>query len=475
MAKAVDPSQVAQVIITDPLDGHPELLEGSFILACRLAQMQSLPLGVKVEEPLRGELLASLSTSARSCLVDQGEAEFLGVKLVELKAENHLISFTGITLLIGVDSVRLKVLDRLQAATIVIAVPRTDTELHGISMACPNAGHAHLQVQPEMPELSESQKSNTQWFDDRYILLKNQSFNTKSDIERLGKGQTKICRYCKENKITLFSNISHAFPEQIGNKKVVDLLECDSCNKHFATMLDDHFGKWSLPNRTTGRIKGKHKVPSYRSDDQKFRIDYKNASGLTIKVRDGDERVKLDTQAKEMHLLFERQPYVPMAIFKSFVKMALAVMPELEASECTHLKKWILETKHSFESFRYKPLMLFTQFIPGNLPNDNVNYFVLKRKVGVTDCPYLQFVLHYSNYVYQIALPMPHQDLPEGLATLKFSYFPHPWDTPEHEKEYGRCQKFETDMSSPDVKKDDSLPISLAFESALEISPKLGI
>lgn len=472
MTNTKEPSHVTQLIVTDPLDTHPELLEGALLLAYGLAQTQSLSLGINAAEPLRSALLVGLPAQVRLCLAEHGEAVLDAVKLVDLTAEDQVASFTGIHLFIGADAVRLEVLRQVQGAPMVVVVPQTEAELQAVDTAYPYAGHAHLNVQSEMPKLSESQKSRVQWFDDRYDQLKAQHFNPQSDIVKLGEGQAKICRYCNETKDSLFSNISHAFPEQIGNKKLVDLLECDSCNKHFATMVDDHFGKWSLPTRSTGRIKGKkNKVPSYRSADQKFRIDYR-AGGLKIEVREGDERVKFNSEAKEMQLQFERQPYVPMAIFKSFVKMALAVMPEPEANECAHLKNWILETTHTFESFPYKPLILFTQFVPGPLPNDKVTYCVLRRKAGISDCPYLLFVLQYANNVYQIALPMPLQDVPEGLATVQLSYFPHPWDTPEHERQFGRMQLFQTDLSSPDVKKGELFPMSFAFDSAVETTPK---
>jgi hypothetical protein len=285
-----------------------------------------------------------------------------------------------------------------------------------------------------------------------------------------------MCRYCgKSAPEVAFKNLSHAFPEQIGNKKLVDLLECDTCNADFAAYIENDFGKWSLPARSMTRIRGKkNKVPSYESADKLLRVDVK-AQQVSIALREGDTRVKFDDGAKTIRMEFERGSYAPMGVFKTFVKMALAVMPQPEAAECGHLKKWILEKMHSYESFPFKPLLLHTQFVAGPLANDQVSYFLLRRKPGVTGCPYLMFVLQYANFVYQVALPMPKQDELHGgkQGNLELCYYPHPWDTPEYEKAYGPARLLQEDLSSPELRKKELFPMSFAYHKAVNMTGTL--
>ncbi|MCC7641450.1 MULTISPECIES: HNH endonuclease [unclassified Janthinobacterium] len=466
------------LLIMDALEVHPGLIDGALTLAHILAKKQKFLLGISMVEHLKSTLLEIFPTPIRQNFLEHGVAVLNDVETVNLTSDDQSEQFVGIILFIGADAERMKLLQKLIGSAMVVVLPLTEAEHHALDVAYPNAGHARAQlgVSEEIPGGSPGQTDYQngaclEWFNGRYDMIRFDHFGTHSDVVNLGEGKEKICRYCgkKEPEVN-FSNISHAFPEQIGNKKLVDLLECDSCNEHFGSTLDAHYGVWSLPTRTTARIKGKkNKVPKYRSADQKNRVDYRDGK-LEFKIPQGDERVDFDPENKSLKMQFERGSYIPMAIFKSFVKMALAVMPELEYEECEHLKYWILEETHTFESFMYKPLKVSTRFVPGPLPNDKVTYCILKRKVEVLDCPYLIFVLSYANYVYQVALPMPQQDCPDGVGTLTFSYFPHPFETTEHERMYGQTQSHTADMTSPNFRKGEVIPLSFVFEKVEEIS-----
>jgi 5-methylcytosine-specific restriction endonuclease McrA len=53
------------------------------------------------------------------------------------------------------------------------------------------------------------------------------------------KKEDRVCRYCGTvnsqlnyfGSIVRFRGTSHSFPEALGNKKVIDLDECDACDK----------------------------------------------------------------------------------------------------------------------------------------------------------------------------------------------------------------------------------------------------
>lgn len=445
------------------------------MLAVGLAVKRGSQLGLNVAEDLRAAFLDTVPVAAAQELKEKGAfiltASGVSVQVTEVTSAQQLARAPGAVLFLGADSERSMLLKSIPNGTCVAVVPRTQAELDELTSRFPEAGRAELTLERE-PSLSESQLRRLEWFEERYTCIASGHFNPQSNEVRLGDRQPQVCRYCgKSCPEVSFANVSHAFPEQIGNKKLVDLLECDQCNAHFAVHVEDHFGKWSLPSRSMTRIKGKkNKIPTYQSGDEKFRVDAK-AGQLNIALREGDERVEFDEDAKSIRMTFERQSYVPMAVFKCFVKMALAAMPEPEASECAHLKEWVLQKTHTYESFPFKPLMLYTQFIAGPLPNDKVSYTILRRKPGVSNCPYMMFVLSYANFVYQISLPMPRQDNLIGAepVSMQVSYFPNPWDTPDHESSFGAARLLQEDLSSPEVKKGDKFPMSFAYEKAVQV------
>jgi hypothetical protein len=459
--------ELPRQLITSSLEAQPGKLGGIYALAFQLAKSEGCLLALNAIDELEQQLLAELDPVVAEALTQGEEVTYDSGQTVAYIEDAELAQFSGLVLFVGTDEERIMLLKGMTHGTALI-VPQTEAQLATLKSKFPYAALATIQPEPNTPKLSDAQVEGLQWFESRYDRLADGHLSPLSELVKLGVGEPQVCRYCgKTSPDVTFLNVSHAFPEQIGNKKLVDLRECDSCNVHFATTAEDHFGKWTLANRAVGRIKGKkNKVPSYELDG--FRIDHKQGE-LTIRIPDGDPRVKLDPKGKHLEMVFERQSYVPMGVFKCFVKMALAVLPEPEASECQHLKDWLLQPTHSYESFPFKPLMVYTQFVPGPLPNDKVTYILLRRKAGVTGSPYLFFMVQYANYVHQIALPMPARDMTDVETTMQLYYFPHPWDTPEHKQTFGGTTLRQEDLSSPEVKRADVHSIRFGFEKLREI------
>lgn len=458
--------ELPRQLITSSLEAQPGKLGGIYALAFWLAKSGGDTLALNTIDELEQQLLAELDPAVAEALTQGEQVTYDSGQVVAYINDSELAQFSGLVLFAGADEERIKLLKGMTHGTVLV-VPQTEAQLAALKSEFPYAALATIRPDPLPSKLSDAQVESMQWFESRYDRLADGHLNPRSELVELGAGEPQVCRYCgKASPDVTFSNVSHAFPEQIGNKKLVDLRECDACNTHFATTADDHFAKWTLANRAVGRIKGKKKVPSYES--RGFRIDHKQGE-LAIRIPDGDSRVKLDPKGKHLEMVFERQPYVPMGVFKCFVKMALAVLPEPEASECQHLKDWLLQPTHSYESFPFKPLMVYTQFVSGPLPNDKLTYILLRRKASVTGSPYLFFMVQYANYVHQIALPMPAQDMTNIETTLQLRYFPHPWDTSEHKQAYGGTTLQQENLSSPELKRGDIHPMRFGFEELRKI------
>ncbi|UMT85112.1 HNH endonuclease [Paracidovorax citrulli] len=459
-----------KTILSGPLDECEERLLGVLDFAIGFAKQQGAPLALNASQYHRPHLLALLDPSAVEMLVAGETVSISSGPSLRLIDDAGVGNFGGLVLFVGVDSPRLALL-KADRRPMVIAVPENDGEHSAILETFPNAGRLETKPEPEiipLPAMHQSYDSKCQWLDERYDVIAGHNFNRKSAEIVLGTGEPQVCRYCgRSTPATTFENVSHAFPEQIGNKWLVDSRECDGCNEHFASAIDSPFGNWSLLARSTGRIRGKKKVPTFVSTGEDFRIAFKN-NVLNVTAHKDDPRLHFDENAKRIEMRLERPPYVPMGVFKSFVKMAISVMPEVEANKCQHLKNWILEKKHTFESFPFHPLMLYTQFISGPIPNDAISFMLVRRKESVSGCPYMMFMVQYGNHVHQIALPMPTED-GMGREPMQTSlvYFPHPWEAADHIAAYGPARCVEEDLSSPEFRRNEPYPMNFSFSEAI--------
>lgn len=465
---------IQHTIVTGSMDEQSEQLAATIDFAIEFAQRGGAPLALNAAQSQRPQLLALLTPTIVESLTAGETVYFVSGPSLELIDDQAVENFVGLILFVGVDAARLALL-KARRVSMVIAVPQTNEERAAILDAFPDAGRLELRPEPEpgpLPEMTQSYTSKLQWLMERYDLLAADSFCRKSAKIVLGAGEPRACRYCgKSAPEVAFDNISHAFPELIGNKWLVDCRECDICNTHFASAVDTPFGDWSLLARSTGRIRGKNKVPTFVTSDRALRIDVKNGN-LKLTVQDADPRLKFDEKAKRIEMRLERPPYIPMGVFKSFVKMALAVMPEPEASQCQHLKKWILEKKHNYESFPFHPLMLYSQFIAGPVPNDKISFMLARRKASVLGCPYLMFMVQYGNHVHQIALPMPREDnMSQEPVQTSLSYFPHPWESIDHIEAYGPARLVQENLSSSDYRRNETYPMHFTFAKAIDNTP----
>jgi hypothetical protein len=126
-----------------------------------------------------------------------------------------------------------------------------------------------------------------------------------------------------------------------------------------------------------------------------------------------------------------RQTYIPIAVYKAFVKMALAVMPLDELARCGHLSAWIRDPAHSSDSLPMTPLLVLEQSTPSQLgvkPYPGLNICLLRRRDAVKDCPYMYFVVSLGDTCYQVLLPMPDADYHLMKQDVDLVFFPIPFD-----------------------------------------------
>ncbi len=360
-------------------------------------------------------------------------------------------------------------------STDVVFVPNRDCDLKSFLSDHPYS--KPIVILPPIDEnyfldLSSVQKDRLKWFVEHSTCIRAvHVMSTGSDIY-LGNKQNRVCRYCgRQQPDVTFHNTAHAIPDQIGNKTLFDWNECDTCNAHFSKMLEDDLGKWTLPWRTMMRTSGKQGIPTFKSRDKKLRVAGANKNNLHMSIHADDERFSTDEERRRFSLKLERQPYVPMGVFKCMVKMALAIMPDQEGVDVSHLKQWILESSHShIESYPYR-LIMFHQFVPGPVPSDRIDCLLFRRRPDRENCPFYVFVLIFGNMICQIVLPMPNEDQ-EIIAngTTEVGVFPNLLGTTSREDLYGVDTAQKTDMSSTERVPGDDVSTSFSYDSRLPSS-----
>lgn len=216
------------------------------------------------------------------------------------------------------------------------------------------------------------------------------------------------CRFCgKASPLVSFRNKAHALPESFGNKTLFTRYECDSCNDLFGETIENDFGNYFKPYRAFARIRGKKSVLTIKSEARGWRIDA-DADGLSIHHRANDMLMERDLERKRLTSKIPRDPYTPVGVFKCFVKMAIAIMPECEVPLFFEAIEWIRT-----RDCRIMPLsqaILYETFADGVFPFSPMTAFVLKRKSDTTELPYLMFVVAHANSWFQIVVPCPQKD-----------------------------------------------------------------
>jgi hypothetical protein len=244
---------------------------------------------------------------------------------------------------------------------------------------------------------------------------------TQSDKKYLGDRNNRVCRFCNRNdQETAFTNESHAIPEFIGNKILIANYECDKCNAKFSRLLENHLANYMHLYHTTSQVAGKNGVPTFKGKKKLSRIDVKKI-GVKIDNYDEDIISEINEANKTITINSIRPSYIPVAVFKCFAKMALTLMPEDELTNFKLTLEWIQEEDHEKGPYTFRDLKVLYQFYGGIHPFDFITIGLLRRRENAAaQVPYMVFFIAYSNYYFQIHLPLSPKDSALKEATMHF-------------------------------------------------------
>ncbi|WP_397459008.1 HNH endonuclease [Pseudomonas asplenii] len=296
------------------------------------------------------------------------------------------------------------------------------------------------------------------YYENSYTLLNDFNLGKGSKIHLGLKGEE--CRFCGLSEPeTTFNNESHAVPEFLGNHQLISNYECDTCNTFFSRNLEDHLDKYTKPYRTIAQIKGKTKIPSYKSRDSRARFDIKPNKPPAILARRDEPHISFDLENKTLTYLFQIEPHVPVAIYKCLVKIGLSIIDKKELENFSNSLRWINEQTHSRGHFT--PLVLLKTFIPGPQPIKKLKIMIFKKNDLVSLRPHYFLLLGFGNLAYQIILP---SDLDGILQKTQSKLVPIPLPF-ERGWPHGNLELELVHLNEIQVVKDMTTPITFSFDS----------
>lgn len=299
---------------------------------------------------------------------------------------------------------------------------------------------------------------------DNYLPLTVYHLNQEDKIH-LGDDLNRVCRFCKKDDTeTTFNSVAHAIPEFIGNKKLIANNECDECNQKFSRLLESHMGNYMNLWHTLTQVKGKKKVPSFKTINDKSRIDI-GSEKVNIEEHEGDNIAEIDEKNKTITITANKRSYVPIAIYKTLTKMALTIMPEGELEDFKTTMAWINEENHNESPHNLKNLFVLMSYAGGIKPIPFVSCMLFKRKADHKDpVPNMLFLVAYSNFVFQIYLPLCSQDRKLIGGKMDLTFIPTFLDL-----EGVKLTRKKLDMNSKEKVKEDKETVVMQFDKMVDM------
>jgi hypothetical protein len=237
-----------------------------------------------------------------------------------------------------------------------------------------------------------------------YVVLGEYKLQNEHKI-KLWNAQSQTCRYCGTVKPPKTAwKEAHALPESVGNTSIIAKDECSKCNDYFAHSIEDDFGKYLNLSKSATRIPGKKGIPSFKTSKGKSRIDWENGKFKVEQYYD-DPFASIDVATKTVTMASESQPCTPLAIYKCFTKMAIAIMPPHFLHDYRQTIAWLMNGLHEEGAADVASMAkcLF-QFQPGPQPNTG-RCLLFKKRIPNTLIPDTIFVLTVGNQSFQIMIP----------------------------------------------------------------------
>lgn len=298
--------------------------------------------------------------------------------------------------------------------------------------------------------------------DENYIPIAVYHLNEEKEIMLGDPTAKRICRFCgrSEPDVT-FKKVAHAIPHFIGNRVLKSLYECDDCNGNMFSPMESHFSRFMNIYHTLYHVSKGGKVPVYRNNSsEKSKIEIEDGN-IKMECVEGEDLESVFDKKNKTVTIKAKRSYVPMDVYKIFVKMALTIMPEDEMSHFKYTLEWLLGKKN----FKENLILIERRYDGLENPFDFVSCMLFKRKPKHKDnVPAYLFCLAYYNFFFQAYIPFCDEDKSlNGNVTVP--YIPNPLDY--HGYKY---TKYHHDLSSQEKISKEDVVQTLKYGSMDEIN-----
>ncbi|MBB3261284.1 HNH endonuclease [Paraburkholderia sp. WP4_3_2] len=269
------------------------------------------------------------------------------------------------------------------------------------------------------------------------------------------------CRFCGRGapEVT-FRDVAHAVPELIGNRRLISEYECDTCNRFFGSGIENHFGNWSKPLRLLGGRRGKNGIPTLKgSGPSGWRIERTgNRFEIIAGANEEDRPFTASEDHRVINLALTRDPYEPVAVLKTFVKMALSVMPDDEFANFGETRDWLMDAGTGGQLIQ-APCAEW--LVATSTPADSFTLHLLTRRPDAPDrVPYAFLMLSCGIQRFQVNIPCPaHDDLVAAEAPIRLLAFPWPDATEDV------LHAAEMDLSGTELVTGETISVTYRFET----------
>ncbi|WP_035946018.1 HNH endonuclease [Fusobacterium necrophorum] len=243
------------------------------------------------------------------------------------------------------------------------------------------------------------------YFIDNYKVLYYIDIPNAGSKNIVKKNQPRICRFCGKGPPEVkFRKKAHAIPELLSNKNILSYDECDECNEFFGLTLEVELAKYLGLERIFLKMNGKKGIPSYKSNDKSARLDVKGDKHI-LQVSEKNSFIKIDEEKKEITFQEDETKYIPIAVYKSLVKIGISLLPLEELVNFRSTISWLKESSHSKEMNFYAYVLKTVVPMEKRPLSFPLTVTGMLRKNNDFSIPYYQVLIEVKNISFEFIVP----------------------------------------------------------------------
>jgi hypothetical protein len=235
----------------------------------------------------------------------------------------------------------------------------------------------------------------------------------------------KRCKFCKKSAPDVkFNYSSHAFSQALGNNIYFSFNECIECNRYFSS-LENHISNYLGLIRIILPIKTKNSSITLKTKKNKSHLS-KRFESKTINIRDAfdDKIADINTDDQEVRLKYITNPFIPVLVYKMFLKYAFSFMPESELNKCNKLVLWLMNKSDKGLRPIIKPLYLYFVESFDNYDLLEIDPVLLVKNPDIHEnYPQYSFILRVYNIQFQIFIPSDDQSNSNIIIPCPFVHY----------------------------------------------------